>query len=293
MRRNNIFAAVHDGAIYVVASVQQQFYNTFYSTDGISYVMRENACALTNVDIVAVLSFSSYLLAFTIGCHNQLDFNQVPVECDHRYAGPLENRIFATKDGKLWSLTLTPFNVDFFDRAVHKPFPWAAGMDAKGNRIIGEIRYNFRVTVHLNTLYIVGGQMLKAPLDNFGNPFKDPDDPKKNYIQVQPMNDVWVSKGLVLGPGVCVDKFDQGLSQSQTVQRVQAKFGDIPCKLAWDINRVRWKSKIEIDFERGYTRRNLALHFNRRMLPINIEAPVFSANGLSSTLSAIFGNERR
>ena len=89
--RNNIFAALHDGGIYVVASVQGQFYNTYYSYDGVNYEVRDNACALTKVDVVSVISFNGYLLAFTIACHNQLSFNQVAVECSHPYAGTMQS----------------------------------------------------------------------------------------------------------------------------------------------------------------------------------------------------------
>ena len=104
--RTNIFAAVHNGEIYVMASVKSQFYNTFVSTDGVNYFVRENACALTNVDVVSMLAFSGYLLAFTIGCHNQLDFNQIAVPCTHPYAGPLENRIYMTTNGKSWCVLI-------------------------------------------------------------------------------------------------------------------------------------------------------------------------------------------
>ena len=85
--RNNIFAALHEGGIYVVATVQSQFYNTFFSYDGVNFEVRENACALTKVDVLTVLSFNGYLMAFTLGCHNQIDFNQVAVDCSHPYAG--------------------------------------------------------------------------------------------------------------------------------------------------------------------------------------------------------------
>ena len=71
----------------MVASVQGQFYNTFFSYDGANYEVRDNACALTEVDVLSVTSFNGYLLAFTVGCHNQLSFNQVAVECSHPYAG--------------------------------------------------------------------------------------------------------------------------------------------------------------------------------------------------------------
>ena len=44
-------------------------------------------------------------MAFTIGCHDQLSFDQTAVKCDHPYAGPLENRIYTTQNGTTWSLT--------------------------------------------------------------------------------------------------------------------------------------------------------------------------------------------
>ena len=100
--RNNIMAAAYNGALYVVASVQSQFYNTFYTTDGVNYFVRENSCALTHVDVIAMVAYSGYLMVFTIGCHNQLDFNQVAVPCSHPYAGPLENRIYMTTTGQSW-----------------------------------------------------------------------------------------------------------------------------------------------------------------------------------------------
>ena len=155
--RNNIFAAIHLGALYVVASVQKRFYNTFVSVDGINYQMRENACALTHVDIVSVVGFQGYLMAFTIGCHNQLSFDQTAVPCSHPYAGPLENRIYSTRDGKTWSITMRPFDIDFFDQAVGKPYLWSSTST-------GELRFDFKVIVHLDTLFLIGGVKLYAPL---------------------------------------------------------------------------------------------------------------------------------
>jgi hypothetical protein len=36
-------------------------------------------------------------------------------------------------------ITVQPFGVDFFEKAVHKPYPWSS-------RFPGELRYNFKVT---------------------------------------------------------------------------------------------------------------------------------------------------
>ena len=114
--RNNIFAAVHDGGIYVVASVQSQFYNTFFSYDGANYDVRENACALTKVDVLSVISFNGYLMAFTLGCHNQLDFNQVAVDCSHPYAGRMHALLFSACPSE----HLVLINISYFMYTTHR-----------------------------------------------------------------------------------------------------------------------------------------------------------------------------
>ena len=286
--RNNVFAVVHDAAIYVVASVMKQFYNTFYSTDGVNYQMRGNACALTDVDLVSVVSFNSYLMAFTIGCHDQLSFDQTAVKCDHPYAGPLENRIYTTQNGTTWSLTGRPFDVDSFEKVMHQPYRWGTSADGQGKAVDGEVRYDFKVTSHLDTLFIIGGIKLQAPLDRFGKVYKDPDNPKKNYLEVQAMNDIWISKGLMAGSSVCVDKFDDGLSSAETAINMKKTRDQVECKIRWDKNLVRWKSKVQLDQERGYvTRRYLAVYLNRRAIHSNSLEDEYLANATVSTRSTL------
>lgn len=58
--RNNIRAVTHTNVvqgIWVVASVQEQFYNTMYTTDGVNFQFPANACALTDVDVQGLVSW--------------------------------------------------------------------------------------------------------------------------------------------------------------------------------------------------------------------------------------------
>jgi hypothetical protein len=147
--RNNVFAQVYNKAIYVVASVQSQHYNTWYSYDGVKYQIRESACALSHVDVIAMISFNGFLMAFTIGCHNQLTYDQIAVNCDHPYAGLLENRIYFTEDGTSWHLTMQPFTVNLWDQPVPTPYSWS-------QITAGELRYNMKVCPeNLFVLYTV------------------------------------------------------------------------------------------------------------------------------------------
>lgn len=161
--RNNIFAVVHTNVnkgIWVVGSVQEQFYNTMYSEDGVTFKHPENACALINVDVQALVSWRGYLFLFTTGCHDYEDQQEKPRKCLGP-GDPVHNRVWYTQNGQSWLMAKRPFTVDDALRSVDGRYLWSG-------RIDGEFRYDFRVVVHHDTLYIVGGGMRKVQIDQNG-----------------------------------------------------------------------------------------------------------------------------
>ena len=102
------------------------------------------------------------------------------------------------------------------------------------------------------------------------------------------MNDIWISKGLMAGSSVCVDKFDDGLSSAETAINMKRTRDQVECKIRWDKNLVRWKSKVQLDQERGYvTRRYLAVYLNRRAIHSNSLEDEYLANATVSTRSTL------
>ena len=114
--RNNIIALVHNSQIFVLGSVENQFYNTYYTADGVNWKEPNQACALTLVDIHGAVSLGKYMILFTLGCHNLGNtVSEEEVPCSGGLNGTsvrLQNRIYYGTDGSIWILARNPYNLD-------------------------------------------------------------------------------------------------------------------------------------------------------------------------------------
>lgn len=114
--RNNIFALVHNSKFFVLASVENQFFNTYYSEDGLQWKEPNQACALTHVDVHAAVSHGQYIMLFTLGCHNIGNtIGEEEVSCQpsgNNSNVRMQNRIYYSKDGATWLLARNPYNLD-------------------------------------------------------------------------------------------------------------------------------------------------------------------------------------
>ena len=226
--RNSVWAMVLGDAMYVVARVEQSFYNTFYTTDGENWQDVPGACGLSDVEIQAAVSYRNTMLLFTVGCH---EFNpptgaprrERAVPCSPTQDGPYqrENRIYYSTNGVTWRLSQRDFRLNTFLVPTFLKHPWSGLYP-------GEYRYGYRVVVHVDTLFIVGGKRWHVYLENF-NPVLD----RNGKFQYQGFDtmDIWVSKGMVDTSLLCVEVND--LTTKALIERMQA---DRPPKCSFQFN---------------------------------------------------------
>eukprot|EP00282_Hemiselmis_andersenii_P035597 CAMPEP_0169433038 /NCGR_PEP_ID=MMETSP1042-20121227/3800_1 /TAXON_ID=464988 /ORGANISM="Hemiselmis andersenii, Strain CCMP1180" /LENGTH=794 /DNA_ID=CAMNT_0009543555 /DNA_START=227 /DNA_END=2608 /DNA_ORIENTATION=+ len=221
--RNNIRAVIHtDGQVgmWLVASVQEQFYNTMFSIDGVNWQFPENACALTNVDVQDMVAWRGYMFLFTTACHDLDDDNQDAVPCGSRpSAQSTQNRIWYSQNGRSWLLARRPYMVDTFLRPDTQPYGWQ-GTEP------GEFRYAFHVAIHKDTMYIVGGFMHRLP--RVGGQLATDADGNFAYIE-SVKEDLWMCKSFLESTLLCNDKSDQGLSGEDYSKRTFAEGPAVGC----------------------------------------------------------------
>jgi len=225
--RNSLFALVHDEKLYVVARVQNSFYNTFYSENGNDWLPVPGACALSHIEVQAAVVYRSRMLLFTVGCHSY----DIPagarryekaIDCSVEQDGPFqrENRIYYSSDGVTWRLSQRPFRLSQFLEPEFMQHHWS------GKRS-GEYRVGYKVLVHHDSLYLIGGQQKITFVDKFDNPILD----KDGKVQKQDLDamDMWLSKGLVDLLLLCVQNSDlttQGIIDAmQAATSPECEFG--------------------------------------------------------------------
>ena len=135
--RNNIRAVVHTNGvegIWVVSSVMEQFYNTIYSTDGVNFQFPDNACALTDVDVRAMVAWRGYLFLFTTACHDYSTSQETATPC--RPGDKVHNRIYYSQNGQSWLLARRPYTVDLFLRPVYQRYGWSGEFEGDKRPLI-------------------------------------------------------------------------------------------------------------------------------------------------------------
>jgi len=222
--RNGVVATVHERRMYVIGSVQDRFYNTFYTNDGVNWQQFPDSCALTKVMVQQFVSFRGYMMLFTLGCHDKEDPNQQPVDCSAPTAGRLENRIWYSRNGQSWTLSRLPYRVDTFGRAVHIAHPWSGQVD-------GEYRWDYRVVVHLDTLVLLGGEGRAAPQTLRGDYIRN----EQGVLQfaMGKRREIYMSKGLMSIYDMCNDKKEDGMQYDDFQRAVRTTFGRKECVFPW------------------------------------------------------------
>eukprot|EP00291_Cryptomonas_curvata_P014574 CAMPEP_0172155894 /NCGR_PEP_ID=MMETSP1050-20130122/2887_1 /TAXON_ID=233186 /ORGANISM="Cryptomonas curvata, Strain CCAP979/52" /LENGTH=1463 /DNA_ID=CAMNT_0012824859 /DNA_START=66 /DNA_END=4457 /DNA_ORIENTATION=+ len=223
--RNNIVALVHNSRIWVLASVENQFYNTYYTTDGIIWKEPNQACALTLVDVQTAVSLGQYMILFTMGCHNlgnQVGEEEVP--CSSGINGTnvrTQNRIYYSKDGATWLLARNPYNLD---QNSNEPVSRAVPFQSRDDNVPGgnEFRWGYSVVVHSSLLYLIGGQQVAPYRETVTGAIIN-----EGALQLKCRMDVWVSSGLFNVFKTCLDSTKTGLSSSM-IQNYIA--GSTPCR---------------------------------------------------------------
>jgi len=236
--RNEIFGTVHENRMYVVGSVQNQFYNTFYTEDGKQWQQLPNSCAVTKVTVQALITFRRYLILFTLGCHDTKDGNEPPVDCDHETAGRLENRMYYSRNGRFWTLSRKPYEVDQYQRAVHVQHSWSGARD-------GEYRWDYKVVVHLDTIFLIGGERRYAATDLQGNFFFDEDG--EISFTVGKSRDIYVSKGPTPISKYCNDKKEGGLEYTDFQEKIEYTMATRQCVWYWTEQTISDATIEELD----------------------------------------------
>jgi len=208
--RNDLFVWKHgDDRLFAMGSVQSQFYGTWYSYDGVRWLVPANSCPLVYVDVQAAVYYGGYSLVFTAGCHDNSNSKERAVSCSSTMSGPyqMENRVYYTQDETTlpWKLALRSFSWnDGLNQLVWERIPWSAYTD---NRVTvqGEYRWDYSVEVFEDSLYVFGGQTKKASRDlTTGAVQHDPDGSIRFLTEYA--NDIWISKGLLPMDRVCLEK---------------------------------------------------------------------------------------
>ncbi len=118
--------------------MENQFYNTYFTTDGITWKEPNQACALTLVDIHAAVSLGQYMILFTLGCHNLGNpVGEEEVPCSSGVNGTnvrTQNRIYYSKDGATWLLARNPYNLD---RNSNEPVSRALPFQSRDDNVPG------------------------------------------------------------------------------------------------------------------------------------------------------------
>lgn len=224
--RNSLFAMVFDGKMFVIGRVQKSFYNTFISENGEDWKAVEGACGLAHVEIQAVAVYRGKMMLFTVGCH---DYTLRPNEPRYESAVPCtvqqvsdevqdvsggfqrENRVYYSTTGMTWRLSQRPIRTDQWQKSSFIPHPWSGD-------VVGEYRQNFKVLVHYDSLYLIGGRKFIISRDSKGEVLL-----KKGIAQIVGIDvlDVWISKGLLDMKYVCADS--EVYSTKKTLEEVVAR----------------------------------------------------------------------
>ena len=205
--RNSVWAMVLGDAMYVVARVENSFYNTFYTTNGVDWQEVPGACGLSDVEVQAAVTYRGVMMLFTVGCHDYDLPTGAPryeraVPCSPTQDGPYqrENRVYYSSTGVTWRLSQRPYRLNPFLIPQFIQHPWSGSLQ-------GEYRYGYRVLVHMDSLYIVGGNQMTVYRASIGG---DPvlDRNGKRQYQGIPVMDIWISKGMVDMSLLCTETSD-------------------------------------------------------------------------------------
>jgi hypothetical protein len=157
------------------------------------------------------------MMLFTVGCHEYnlpigAPRSDRAVPCSPNQDGPYqrENRIYYSTNGVTWRLSQRDFRLNTFLLPAFIKHPWSGLYP-------GEYRYGYRVVLHADTLFIVGGKRWQVYLENF-NPVLD----RNGKLQYQGLDsmDIWVSKGMVDTSLLCTEMND--LTTKAMIDRMQA-----------------------------------------------------------------------
>eukprot|EP00293_Proteomonas_sulcata_P021214 CAMPEP_0184288252 /NCGR_PEP_ID=MMETSP1049-20130417/738_1 /TAXON_ID=77928 /ORGANISM="Proteomonas sulcata, Strain CCMP704" /LENGTH=201 /DNA_ID=CAMNT_0026594533 /DNA_START=66 /DNA_END=671 /DNA_ORIENTATION=- len=191
--------------------------------------MRPDACALSQVTVQGLVSFRGFLMVFTLGCHDEGGVNANAISCSSPRALKIENQVYYSETGQTWTLSRKPYTVDGFERARHIQHKWS------GERV-GEFRVDYKVIVHLDVIYLIGGDVMRAPRDTAGNLFLDEDG--SVFIGRTKARDIWVCKGLLPAATMCNDRTPGGLQIADTQTKVAQKYSERTCVFVWDPLKV-------------------------------------------------------
>ena len=111
-----------------------------------------------------------------------------------------ENRIYYSVDGVFWRLSQRPFRVNQFLVPRFIPHDWSGQLQ-------GEYRFGYRVLVHHDTLYLIGGKM-RVIFKNAVSGIPELDRDGNLQLMTVDAADLWVSKGLIDMQLMCVETSD-------------------------------------------------------------------------------------
>lgn len=170
-------------------------------------------------------------------CEKMIRFHRFPESLYRQgLAGPLQNRLYFSSDGRMWALALSRFEINQFLRAFPVHVSWSGSF-------LGEHRFDYAVVVHLDTLLVIAGKIRKAPTDSTGNLFRSPDGTV--FLQTVFVKDIWASKGLFPATKLCNDRSDAGLQPSEVSEIRGAAFTSRTCSFEWTMSTV---SRLHLHF---------------------------------------------